>query len=181
MQDGQLAPAYFFPNYENFKQLSRTVEKWEYCFESSFQGFPQTSIPPLIAAVAGIMDLPGFRSKVLNTRHFSESPFENLKFSYEILIVGIYPVLLEKMRGLKKTATKGRNFAHSSQRDYEGKEQISEYMIRVNLYTNEIVHRDLVEKKPVGSFGEMSCNIRKNHKHVEVLEFWANQLSCWEQ
>ena len=68
------------------------------------KGFPQTSIPPLISTIPGIIDLPRVRRKVLNRpkkntkRYFSESPFENLKLSCEILIVEIQPVLLEKMR-----------------------------------------------------------------------------------
>ena len=46
-----------------------------------FRGFPQTSIQPLISAILGIIDLSGFRSKVLSPKYFSESRSENLKLS----------------------------------------------------------------------------------------------------
>ena len=38
-QDGRLEPAYFSPTYKVFYQRLQTVEKREYCFESSFQRF----------------------------------------------------------------------------------------------------------------------------------------------
>ena len=49
-QDGQLAPAYFSPNYKYFDQLLQTVKK-NNCFDISFEEFLQTSIRPLISVL----------------------------------------------------------------------------------------------------------------------------------
>ena len=89
--------ACFSPNYKDFDQLLQTVKEPEYCSNIVLKGFPQISIPELIYTILGIIDLLGFRIKVLNPTHFCESRFENLKPSFEILIVEIQPVLLEKM------------------------------------------------------------------------------------
>ena len=63
-----------------------------------FKSFPQISISQLISTIHGIIEieLSGLQSKIINPRYFSESPFEKLKLSCEILIVEIPPVLLQK-------------------------------------------------------------------------------------
>ena len=56
-----------------------------------FEGFPQTSIPPLKSTILGNDDLRDLRSKVvLNTKHF-----KNLKMFRANSIVEIQPVVLE--------------------------------------------------------------------------------------
>ena len=65
---------------KEFNQLFQTVKTREYCFESSF---PQTSNPPLISTIPGIIDVPGFRSKVLDPRYFSKPLFANLKLDLD--------------------------------------------------------------------------------------------------
>ena len=46
------------------------------------------------------------------------------------------------------------------------------------LHTKEIVLWDLGGRSPVHSLGEISWNLKKNHKHTQVLEFLAEQVSA---
>ena len=48
-QDGRLAPAYFSPEYKNFDQQMQTVKNETTVKNLVFEGFLQTSIPPLIS------------------------------------------------------------------------------------------------------------------------------------
>ena len=50
-QDGQLAPAYFSPNYKYFDQLLQTVKNKTTVLNLVFKEFLQTSIPPLISVL----------------------------------------------------------------------------------------------------------------------------------
>ena len=78
------------------------------------------------------------------------------------MIEEVQPAFSEKM-SLTINKAASRSFAKFSLWDYEFWEDISENVYRVTLYTDKIVHWDLGATSPVGSFGVMSLNLKKNH------------------
>ena len=93
-QDGRLAPAYFSTKYKNVNQFLQTVEKRQYCFESSFQRISTNINSTTDFYNSWHYRLIRPRKQSNKPEVFFESPFENLKLYYEILIVATEPVLL---------------------------------------------------------------------------------------
>ena len=130
----------FFAQLQSFQSTFANSLKKSNVLSLFFKGFQHTSIPPLIFTTPGIFNLPGRRSKVLNTRYSSESLFENLNFSCEILIVEFQTKPLEK---ISLTIGKSHYKSHFGQihvKDHKGRKNNLEYVYRVTLYTIKNVH-----------------------------------------
>ena len=97
LQDDRPAPDILRPITKFLINFANISKNENIVLNLVFKSSPQTSIPPLLSTIFGITNLSGLRSKVLNSRHISESPSEISKQSCEILIVEIQPVVLEKM------------------------------------------------------------------------------------
>ena len=67
-QDSLMAPSYFCPITKFSINFCKQIKNEKIVSCPVFKGFPQTSIPPLISTIHGIIDSSGLHSKVLNPR-----------------------------------------------------------------------------------------------------------------
>ena len=79
-KEGQLASAYFSPNYKIFDLFFKIKKNENTVLNLVFKAFPQSSIPPLASIILGIINLSGLRSKVRSLMYLSGHPLKVQNF-----------------------------------------------------------------------------------------------------
>ena len=121
-----------------------------------FKGVSRILIQPVISAILRIIDLSRLRSKVQNSRYFSESFSGNSQKSHNKSLFCQFRPIRVRMHLL-------------------------ENVYRVNFYTDKTVHGDLDGRSPVGSFGDTWVGISKRFMWICKFGILRQSSSRWEQ